>query len=446
MKTELLTPYHYNSGNRGWTPVFLEINSTEVNFYRLSAEKKVIKLVETLFIEANSLHDLATNIKNDRIKREKNSFDSACDVDLFGDDPYGNAGGLEAYKQSATDKMRLLWQKSRQEASAKLLPKFYDILSDNRFLFEPTTNTATISSFKSNYVGSLMHTYTLADCDVGEAPSLNQLISAMYKETATDSLPQSASALVRYKNVLRLRVELKQILLQFWSFYGMVHWYRNILIGCDLASPLETRMNTRFKSIPSRQTRLNNALLIATAAAANYRHGEPDDEGFPSDEICFNDPFLAGTTLKPLGAHPCSCSDSGSVCSNPESLFSSGRPSVASADTSGSDKCHYTKAVHSHRLVCYDKYYTTLEKQYISNCIPDLNSYDKWQLVGLTLSNFQQYMNKLQLKQYEKDPKNVYISARELVHGVNHYDKTESSSGPCRRFIVHQSGLVSVAI
>ncbi|EDK40170.2 hypothetical protein PGUG_04268 [Meyerozyma guilliermondii ATCC 6260] len=446
MKTEFSTPYHYNSRNRGWSPVFLEINSTEIKFYNLNIDKKLLILIETLYYEANSLHDLAANINNDRLKRDKKPWLDTSDVDLFGDDPYGASFSPEAFKQTRSDRVKLKFQKAKQGASAKMLPKFYSQLQDNGFLFEPTTNTEITNNFKSKYAGELIHRYTLANCDVGEAPSLNQVISAMYKETSIDSLPQSTSTLVKYKNVLRLRVELKQILLQFWSFYGMVHWYRNILIGGDLASPLESRIATKVKSIPSRQTRLNNALLVATAAAASYRQ-EPsqDEENFPAGEICFNDPFSTGETIKPSNTRPCSCSENGSVCTTPDSVFSERRESVATTESSSSDtKCHYSKTMHSYKLVSYDRYYTTLEKQYISNCIPDLNSFDKWQSIGLTLSNFKQYMSKSQLKHYEKDPQNVYISIGELIDGVSQYDKTSPSNGPCRSFVVHQSGLVSV--
>ncbi|RLV83974.1 hypothetical protein JA9_003492 [Meyerozyma sp. JA9] len=444
MKTEFSTPYHYNSRNRGWSPVFLEINSTEIKFYSLNIDKKLMNLIETLYYEANSLHDLAASINHDRLKRDRKLWLDTSDVDLFGDDPYGASFAPEAFKQTRSDRVKLKIQRAKQGSSAKTLPKFYSQLKENGFLFEPTTNADLTNNFKANYAGGLIHRYTLSNCEAGEAPSLNQVISAMYKETSIDSLPQVTSTLAKYNNVLRLRVELKQVLLQFWSFYGMVHWYRNILIGRDLASPLEARIATKVKSIPSRQTRLNNALLVATAAAASYRQEEEDN--FPADEICFNDPFSAGETIKPSNARPCSCSESGSVCTSPDSLFSERRESVATTESTSSDpKCHYSKTMHSYKLVSYDKYYTTLEKQYISNCIPDLNSFDKWQSSGLTLSNFKQYMSKSQLKQYEKDPQNVYISIGELIDGVSQYDKTTPSSGPCRQFVVHQSGLVSVA-
>lgn len=455
MKTEFLTPYHYNTGKRGWTPVFLEINSTEINFYSLNVDKKFAGVLESLFVEANLLHDLAAHIRDHRLKKEGLGLE---EVDLFGEDPYGAAFHPEEYHQSPSDRFRLKFQKAKNGAAARFLPKFYGHLKDNGFLFEPTSDPIVSAQFRAQYGGQLIHSYTLAGCVVGEAPSLNQVISAMYKETLADAL-QSSSTLVKYKNVLRLRVELKQILLQFWSFYGMVHWYRLILIGCDLASPLESRGEVRFKSIPSRQTRLNNALLVATAAASSMSRGQNEAdtgdwaahnaadgnfEDIPEGEVCFNDPFLATSPLK-LTTRPCSCSESDSVCSSPDSVFSGRRHSVVTAASASSDACPYTKTMHSYKLVSYDKYYTTLEKQYITNCIPDLNLFDKWQSMGVTLLNFEHYMSKLQLKQYTKDPKNVYISVGELLDGVTHYNKSAGTSGACRRFVVHQSGLVSVA-
>lgn len=470
VKTEFLTPYHYNSHNRGWKPVVLEINSTQLNIYSLQVEKQLEDLICALYSQNNLLNDLCQNMTNDRRARRLSvdsqtaGFQLSDELDLFSGDAYGGEFAPDSFRSSTSAKLKHRLHKNKLErALSKTLPQLHEHVTNNRMLFEPVKNGAEYETFTARYRGPLVNSYTLSDAKFGEAPSLNQLILAMFKEDLLLALQQNVSTLVKYKNVLRLRIECQQILLQFWLFYGMVQWFRNLSIGRDLSLPLESRAITKLKSIPSRYSSRNNALLAATAAAASYsteQDEEEDQNMFGNTEICFNDPF--STTEKvavPPSINNCCYNPCNSVVSEDESVFSERRGSVTSNNTSiGSppptsvkmaDTCNrYTVSINGHKLVSFDRFYSTLEKQYISNCIPDLNSYDKWSGSSLTLSNYHLYLTTQQVEGLSKKKLDLLITSTNLNSFFSKRKKNPRAAlelGECRLFLIHENGLVSVA-
>lgn len=448
IKTEFLSPYHYNSGSRSWKPVLLEINSTQLNIYELKVEKKVQGLIIALYNDANQLNDIVENLQNEKPHHETDS-----EEDCLGDDAYG--GSVDNMKQSTSNKWKSHWQKVKyQKALNKDLSQYHGMFKENKMLFEPTESLEEYDSFKTRYQGKCVASYTLNGVNVGEAPSLNHLISSMYKEDKSQINLQNYSTLVKYKNTLRVRIELKQMLFQFWSFYGMLHWYRNLKIGSDLSFPIETRTLTKLKSIPNRRNNQNNSLLAATEAAASFGRGT--DNSYDEFVTCFNDPFSSDPPKQQIHT-TCSCNQSispASICSNQrDSVFSRRRESVASTSTGVSNTslscCKYYKTINSFKFVSYDMVYaTSAEKQYISNCIPDLNSFDKWDGHQLTLSNYIKYLDN---EQMENPINNLLISIPALAgSGLDlkkNKDLRQFSDPPtnsCRNFYIHQSGLVSV--
>lgn len=469
LKTEFLTPYHYNSHKRGWKPVVLELNSTQLNVYALRVDKRLEDLICALFSQNNLLDDLCQNMTNDRKAKHLSMDDQSAssllfdELDLFSGDAYGGDFVHDSFRSSTSAKLKSRLHKNKLErALSKTLPLLHQHVANNRMLFEPLKNGAAYEAFAVQYRGPLVHSYTLSNAKLGEAPSLNQLILALYKEDLL-SQQQNVSTLVKYKNVLRLRIECQQVLLQFWLFHGMVQWFRNLSIGRDLSLPLESRAVTKLKSIPSRYSGRNNALLAATAAAASYSLGSEesgDENMFANTEICFNDPFPSEEKVAaPPSFNNCCYNPSNSVVSEEESVFSDRRGSVASNNTSiGSpepvsvnktDSCNrYAININGHRLVSFDRVYSTPEKQYISNCIPDLNSYDKWSGSRLTLSNFQQYLTTQQVEQLAKNKLDLLISHTHLTCYLGKRKKGLNSGldlGECRLFLIHENGLVSVA-
>lgn len=445
IKTEFSSPYHYNNGNRSWRPVVLEINSTQLNIYELKVDKKVQELILALYNDANQLNDVMQIIQNKKI--------SAYDVDKL-DDIWNDAyeGELHDLKQSTSSRWKNLWHKTKYDkVLTKSISQYYDLIRDNRILFEPTQSKDEYHMFRAKFQGNRIASYTLSDISVGEAPSLNHMLSSIYKEDKSHINKHNISTLVKYKNTLRIRIELKQMLFQFWSFYGMVHWFRNLTVGKDLSSPLESRLLTKLKSIPSRNSR-NNNLLAATEAAATLGMASDDDV----DITCINDPFSSDPP-KQMIQNMCCCNTLGnastqSMCSNDsESLFSNERrESVVSTATDissrGISSCKYNKQVNKYNLLSYDMVFaTTVEKQYISNCIPDLNSFDKWCDSDVTVSNYSRFLTSEQLSASAAD---CFISSSTLDKaswGISKMlKKQHSQSNSCKKFVIHLKGLVSV--
>lgn len=441
VKTEFKTPYHYNGGNRSWKPVMLEINSTQLKVYDMKLSKKHLDLIVALYMEVNQLKDLMNATKEGAVLPEIE------DLDEFASDAYG--GSFDCLKQSRSDKIKSSWQRGKHHFSlSKHMATFYDYLKDNGMLFEPTESLDEFLQFRKRVECELNEVYTLSNLSVGEAPSLTQVISSMVKGT-DNAYQYNVAELVKYKNTLRVRVELKQILIQFWSFYGMVHWFRNLCIGKDLSEPLETRNYTRLKSIPSHNDSHNNALLAAAAAAAEIGRGryfsreEPSDDAFDmistrTEKVHFIDD----------GRTSISSSNASSQENSGDSVFSSGRRgSVASSKsssgssvTSQSSRCSIM--INDFKLVSYDHFYANIDKQYMSNCMPTLCSGARWSGHDVTISNF---MNFLDQESNTNNDKDIFIPSSDLnSKSSSNLKKPMLNDLSCRNFVVHKKGLVSI--
>lgn len=439
MKTEFTSPYHINNKKRSWTPVVLELNSTQLIVYSLNVEKKLYDLLLALYHEENSLQELVDKLCKDRPDNDFNDYTSE-DPDMFAGDAYGadfgmNNGSLLLKSKSTLIRDKFLKKKLNKRISHDF-NHYFDLLKDNQMLFEPITSTMEYETFSAKYRGEKLHCWTLQNLSAGEAPSLNQVISSLYKE---DNLykKQNLSTLVKYSNVLRVRIEIRQVLFQFWSFHGMIHWYQNLNIGKDLSTTLEDRQFSRLKTIPNRSNLRNNALLVAAAAAAY------DDSNGTNLSIQFNESFEELDVLS-LERSKCEYDVQSSVQS---SIFDSSHTiSSINSETSNSIKP-------SSKLYSRDTY-TSLEKQYISNCLPDLNSYDRWTGVDVVLSNYHSYLNQDQINELKtKTNMDLLISISSLDNSNGFFKRSRPikkkhviENGSCRGFFIHQNGLVSISV
>lgn len=446
LKTEFLTPYQYNNGNRSWKPVLLHMNSTQLNMYNINGEKKLQDLLINLYFELNNLNQLTIDVNTEYKKNNGMDFNlNQVDLnDIFSGDAYGGLEGNKSmFSESKFGKLKNKFKTQKNHKILSTITNYYDILKDNQLLFEPTSGDIKGTTFEK-LKGSLLHSYSLAHLQVGEAPSLNQLISAMYKEDHSSST-SNISSLVKYKNSLRLRIEYKQVLLQFWSFHGMISWFRNLSIGRDLSLPLELRTVSKLKSIPSRYSSRNNALLAATAAAASYgrgRHHSTEAAAASDEHAMFRASQLTHKELD---------SDVISTDGEDESIFDNvqqqvRRESATSSITSSDDTGYVT--INDFKFVSRENEYTTVEKQYISNCVPDLNSFDKWNGRLITISNAEFFVRD---ERNYKNKDDVFISYSALGDLVQLYDRKFSNLhqpdkiSSTRTFLIHQSGLVGIA-
>lgn len=416
-KTEFETPWSCRSGPM--VPVVVELNSNQLRVYELAAEKSVISVVEALFMFQNYEDESPADATGPTDKTA--AMDALFDGDVYGDDC---CAGLSPTVISKLRK-RFSNRKIQKKLSGVLPPQ----LRNNGLLLEPTADHAVYSRFAANHRGKLLHCLTLQNLSVGEAPSLNL---HNYKEDGSVKYSSSVS-LLNYRNALRLRIEHFQLLLHFWSFYGMVHWYRNLSIGRDLSLLLDTRVTGRFKSIPRNFSTRNNALLEASAREASRLH--------------------YGAMVK----HRNSVTSIDSDLDGSSVMSSIGTSIGTSVDTSTdslnshlnmSGKLTMSIDVYGNKVVCYEAIYTPAEKQYISNCIPTLNSFDKWSGSAMTLSNYQDLLPKNDAQNVNSNGR-VFISYSTFNSLVkNHMKNVQRSQGTlknhCMEFYVDDTGLVSI--
>lgn len=410
LKIEFETPWNYHPSLL--KPVVVELNSNQLRLYEFRADKSVISAVEALFFHQN--HEDETLRKGESVNTASSYL---LDGDAYGDDE------LASPLPTVVSKLKRHYSdKKVQKTLKKGLPAE---VANNRLLLEPSADDAVYKEFALKFRGKLLRCFTLLNLVVGEAPSIHL---QNYKEDSLKSLARSAT-LLRYRNTLRLRVEYVQLLLHFWSFKGMVHWYRNLMIGRDLASLLDTRVVARLKTIPRSFSARNNALLEASA-----------NEAMSEEYSMMKKQRASVTSLA-------SCLDGSST--------SSSRFSMESVLTGASSidqeilQLVVTTDIYGEKVVCYENTYTPAEKQYISNCIPTLNSFDKWVGRMVTLSNYNQFHAKIDANNINEKGE-VFISRStfgSLVKGhINSFHKAQAVlTNECRDFYVDDTGLVSVA-
>lgn len=411
LKTEFETPWNYHPSLL--MPVVVELNSNQLRFYEFRADRSVISAVEALYFHQN--------YEDGTIEKPVDAVGPVAPY-LFDGDAYGD-DDLGGQLPSVVSKLKKHFSDKKVEKTLKKgLPAE---VANNGLLFEPTANSAVYREFAQKYRGKLLRCFTLLNLAVGEAPSINL---QNYKEDMLKPLAHVAS-LLRYRNTLRLRVEYVQLLLHFWSFKGMVHWYRNLMIGRDLATLLDTRVVARFKTIPRNFSSRNNALL---EAAANEAMSEEHSHMMKQR-----------ASVTSLG----SCLDRSSANSSRFSMDSV--LTVASSIDSDSLFLRVTTDVYGKKVVCYENIYTPTEKQYISNCIPTLNSFDKWSGNKVTLSNYKHLNPKNDMHNINENGK-IYISCStfgSLVKGhMKSFEKSQATlTNECKDFYVDDTGLVSIA-
>lgn len=407
LKIEFDTPW--NCHLSPLKPVVAELNSNQLRLYEFKADRAVISAVEALYAHQN--YDDGCTGKQVEVTTDAYLFDG----DAYGDDD------LSGQLPTVVSKLRKHYSDKKIKRTLKKgLPAG---VANNGLLFEPTSDSTVYSRFAKKYRGKLLHCYTLQNLAVGEAPSVNL---QNYKEDPLKTMAHSA-ALLNYRNALRLRVEHVQLLLHFWSFQGMVQWYRNLSIGRDLASLLDSRVVVRFKSIPHNFSARNNALLEASAREALcHEHNTIMKQRASVTSL---DSYLNCSSLSSLDSM--------------ESLLTG----ASSVDCSQLN-LRLTTDVYGEKIVCYENLYTPAEKQYISNCIPTLNSYDKWAGNVVTVSNYHQLLPKNDSQNINQDGK-VFIlrnTFNSLVKGhmKNFHKSLAAMTNECKDFYVDDTGLVSI--
>lgn len=405
IKPEFDTPWASASGPL--RPVVLELNSSQLNIYEF-ADKSLCPLIEALFLHQNYRDAMP------KAPALENEY-------LFDGDAYGD--GMGESGPSVLSKLKKAFVSRKTDKRLAQVASHTEF-AENGMLLEPTSDIKTYEAFARKYRGRILHSLTLQNLQVGEAPSLN--LRNYKEESVVHSL-----ALVRYRNTLRLRIEHRQILLHLWSFHGMVHWFRNLCIGRDLGSLLDNRVVSRLKSIPRNFSSANNALLEAAAleAAQTYPHSGKINMEFDQATI-----VSSNLSSSSLASASTGVGTSMSLASRWTSLCTSIDDSRQRTEIFGAS------------IVSFEEYYNPMEKHYISSCIPTLNSYDKWEGSKMTLSNYTHLLPNNDANNVNEKGR-TYISQVTLASLVKIFHKkfaTLPHSNQCKDFWVGDTGLVSL--
>lgn len=379
-KIERSTPWCDKPSNL--QPVVVELNSNQLRVYKLKADPAVFQTLRALFRYQNMRDGKDVS---DEWDSSGDSSDDECDEDFSLNDGPGIFTRL---------KSNILRAKVSSILKSKLLADF----CMNNFLLEPTNSSQEYSTFAACYRGPLIHTFTLLNLSVGSASFRGLLKKQKLQESGMRN-----SSLLKERNVLRLRVEYMQVLLYMWSFHGMVHWYRSLVIGRDLAQLLDYRKLLVLKSLTS-------SPLV-----------------FDEDE---NEESRAETKFFFASSRNSSVSESSA-----SSVFSAPRK-YDSGDRSCDANC---VNIMGHKIYCLENYYLYFEKRYIVRCIPVLNSSDKWQGSKVAVSNYEQLMLVVKGQELEGE---MFMLGRKFNKVVKNLQRPATTPAhPCKEFYVYQLGL-----
>lgn len=444
-KNEYLTPFN-ESTRRSWDLVVLEVNSTQVNIYQVpSLPRKLRACIIGLFFELNKIGFQQNHLHSDPSSSAAAASSELEDVDddedLFYDDAWGNSGEDLANGDSLALRLRAKLWRYRHQTQLNKLDLFYKShLCDNKLLLEPTLDRSRFRKFKKEYPLKLVGSYTMHQLALGMAPNMH---SCKTSENATHNLIDSITH-VKYTNTLRTRLETRQALIQCWSFHAMVQWYRALVVGRDLAAPIESRALSKLKSIPTRSNLLLNATILEAHIGARYSEKAVLD----SDNAVSNSGRTRAVSTSG-GSIATSSSEISSVNSSVDarSIFDEATsmntlPTNVDDNTNGKS----TVTINKMQFVNYENKYTVLEKQYIESCLGELKMFDNWSkkcLTILSVNLFHEFCTP-----FEDDDSLLFISHNVLDNNVAVLERrmlqAPYKNRMCRSFVVDRSGLISV--
>ncbi|ODQ82718.1 hypothetical protein BABINDRAFT_5643 [Babjeviella inositovora NRRL Y-12698] len=194
VKRELVSPY--KEYDTEWQPCFMELNSTQLNFYQLSRKKD--RAVPSV---AEIIH----------------SFQAVCNTDT---------------EKTPTSALSRLW-KTTGSVDKRNLDSLFTMPYPATFHSIPSLiiSQSPVKSYII-FTHQPVSSYTLQRAKIG---------------VATDT--QGGSPAV----FLRARVETEQLLIQCFSEESLIDWYFKLNFAKDLSLPLELRLETTVRTIPRRR-------------------------------------------------------------------------------------------------------------------------------------------------------------------------------------------------
>ncbi|OBA23937.1 hypothetical protein METBIDRAFT_10141 [Metschnikowia bicuspidata var. bicuspidata NRRL YB-4993] len=220
-KQECVSPYDLSS-NRSWKTVVIELNSTQLNIYAVSAQlEKVLWNINSSFVE-----ELDSNIGK---VTPKSAFSSLI-------------------TNSRDMKLRAFCERS-------------GLLNAE---FAESRRIAATKSF-SNALG--LHSKSHSTL---QKSSKHQLIRSYSLQHAKFGL---ANDYTKKPNVLRLRLENEQFLVQFSSAKELIEWHLAMSIGKDVALDLNEREAPKYRTVPRRRrnTLFSTTMNLNDAMAGRLR-------------------------------------------------------------------------------------------------------------------------------------------------------------------------------
>lgn len=218
-KIEWLSPYEA-SLNRSWKNIVIELNSTQLNLYQIPT------MLE------NSLLNFQVDHENEE----------CCDTSSCMDDD----NLMSTVTTSGDAKFRKLCDAIR----------FFD--SDTPYSKNDRSKILGNKNVKAQAQSKLIRSYSLQYAKIG---------------LATDYTKKS--------NVLRLRLESEQFLLEFSSAKELIEWNLGLCIGRDVSADIQQREDPRYRTVPRRRRRplFGSAFYFDAVARRNRSQSDSSYDG-----------------------------------------------------------------------------------------------------------------------------------------------------------------------
>lgn len=217
-KVEWLSPYEV-SLNRSWKNCVIELNSTQLNIYQIPT-----------ILESSLLN-----------------FQGTSDTE--------NCYSL--FEQLEDENLRSVVTTNRDSKFRRLCDAISFFETDTPEHKNNPSNTAS-KILKTQSLSKLVRSYSLQHAKIG---------------LATDYLKKS--------NVLRLRLESEQFLLEFSSANQLIEWNLGLCIGRDISTDIQQREDPRYRTVPRRRRRplLGSAFYFDAVARRNRSQSDSFYDG-----------------------------------------------------------------------------------------------------------------------------------------------------------------------
>ncbi|ODV64570.1 uncharacterized protein ASCRUDRAFT_74167 [Ascoidea rubescens DSM 1968] len=294
-KTEFYTPYDIEKFSYAWKPYLLHLNSTQLNFYSFT-DKTIINFLLYLFSKLDQNRLPTLNKKFKKINKKLSQYENSSRSSFLNFNPFTSSSAASSVSFSSSSSVlskqnnQFNFNLSQSLQEFKLDPNQISLLSIllSNSNYHINNNINSNSNIDNNINNNIDNNIDNNNNDPLSIDLFYSLVDPFPKHSYSlqNCLIGKANDIKDKNFVLRLRIELHQILVKFINLRLQINWYYSINWGIDLSQTIDRRSLIKENNIPRRHyiianTNANsnsntNANTNATSTSTSTSTSNPD--------------------------------------------------------------------------------------------------------------------------------------------------------------------------